>query len=77
MSDRMYIDLNEILPDVHPTCTNATYAREEREIFTPKLREAGWGVVGPWYTGDGDSFGPLTRCAHIRKDGVTKTVVYG
>jgi hypothetical protein len=33
--------------------------------------------VGGWFDGERDSFGPLSRAAHITKDDVTKIVSYG
>src|ERR1700685_1695920 len=48
------------------------------ELITaePKLRELGYSIVR-WYTGDGDSFGPLTRVVIVEKDGVREALVYG
>jgi hypothetical protein len=67
-----YLDLHEILPHVHPPC-NRGYAAFERTVITPELVKAGYELRGRWYTGDGDSFGPLTRCINTDKG----IVVYG
>lgn len=66
-----YVDLYDILPDIDVDYEH--WAKCERDVITPALREAGYQLRGHWYTGDGDSFGPLSRC--IQTDRVI--VVYG
>jgi hypothetical protein len=55
-----YLWLDKILPTLDVDYEH--YATCEREVITPALIEAGYAVLGGWRTGDGDSFGPLTRC---------------
>jgi hypothetical protein len=54
-----YIDLYDVAPDVKVNYSE--YWASERDVITPALEAAGYQIVGSWYTGDGDSFGPLTR----------------
>lgn len=72
-----YVDFNDILPNVHPVCTNAGYAADERDVLTPALIEAGCTTLSGWYDGERDSFGPLSRCITVEKDGEEIAVVYG
>jgi len=48
----------------------------EKEVAEPALVNAGF-VVSGWSTTEADSFGPLTRCAHVSKDGVVRQLIYG
>jgi hypothetical protein len=66
-----YLWLDEILADV--VIDYEHFAVCERDIIGPALEEAGFRLRGGWYTGDGDSFGPLTRCIDTEQG----TVVYG
>ncbi|MDB4928309.1 MAG: hypothetical protein JWM10_793 [Myxococcaceae bacterium] len=66
-----FIDLYEILPDVEVDYER--YAASERDVITPALIAAGYELRGSWFTGDGDSFGPLTRCVDTDKG----VIVYG
>lgn len=66
-----YVWLDDIAPEVEVDYEH--HARCEREVIGPALERLGYRLSGPWFTGDGDSFGPLTRC--IRTDKVI--VVYG
>lgn len=68
---RTFLYLHEVLPDVEPDFDN--YAECERTVISPALVLAGYTLRGGWYTGDGDSFGPLTRCINTDEG----TVVYG
>lgn len=67
-----YLSLSEILPHVNPPCDH-DYSDFETQVITPQLLVAGYELFGHWYTGDGDSFGPLTRCINTDKG----VVVYG
>lgn len=49
------------------------YVQCEREVIEPELRRQGYCLRGSWYTGDGDSWGPLSRCIDTDRG----TVVYG
>ncbi len=71
MEDSVYLGIEEVLPDVEPDFD--AYAKCEREVLTPALESAGFTVSGNWFTGDGDSFGPLTRCVHTDKG----VIIYG
>lgn len=73
-----YIDLFDILPDAEPCYDVPGYATAEREILSPALRRAGYELHGNWRTGDGDSFGPLTRyITATSPSGETFRVIYG
>lgn len=63
--------LDKILPGVKVDFES--YGRCEREVIAPELRAAGFRNLGPWYDGERDSFGPLTRCIDTDRG----TVVYG
>jgi hypothetical protein len=83
--DEQYLDLYDIAPDLVPTCgrdwnatdSNRHFAATEQEVLSPGLEALGYTLRTKWFTGDGDSFGPLTRCIKVEKDGVRSTVVYG
>lgn len=67
-----YLNLHEILPSL-PEIDYEHYVESERDIIAPALMMAGYRLIGSFYTGDGDSFGPLTRCIRTDKG----IVVYG
>lgn len=48
----------------------------EQKTARPKLSELGYRILRV-YTGDGDSFGPLTRVFVVEKDGVREELMYG
>lgn len=48
----------------------------ETKTAEPKLKELGYKVIR-WFTGDGDSFGPLTRVVVVEKDGKREELMYG
>ena len=48
----------------------------EKQTAEPKLLELGYKITR-WYTGDGDSFGPLTRVVVVEKDGKREEFIYG
>jgi len=49
----------------------------ESSVATPALKKAGFTDIR-WRTGDGDSFGPLTRvCSCKDRDGESRTFLYG
>jgi ribonuclease HIII len=68
-----FVDVYDL---VDVTIDYGNYIECEREVITPALKAAGYSV-GTWRTGEGDSFGPLSRCVTISKDGVNKVAVYG
>lgn len=53
------------------------YIDGERNILTPALKKAGYELLGDWYTGEGDSFGPLSRCIDAAHNGESIVIVYG
>ena len=53
------------------------YQDWEKEIATPALIAAGYNTMGIWHTGDGDSFGPLSRFTVAHKDDRTFVFTYG
>lgn len=83
MPSPKYVDLHTLCPRL-PTdqgycilCgTGPRYTDWESNVATPALEKLGY-TVGRWYTGEKDSFGPLSRLAIISKDGTTSIVVYG
>lgn len=66
-----YIWVDDILPDLQIDYEH--FSTFERTVLGPKLQELGYTLLSPWYTGDGDSFGPLSRCITTQKG----IVVYG
>ena len=54
----------------------AHYFRDERELLTPRMEEAGYSNIR-WGKGETDSFGPLTRTCSADKDGHTFLFMYG
>lgn len=71
-----YIDLYDILPDIKVGYSR--YWESEKEVISPALKSAGYQLDGPWYTGEGDSFGPLSRCIRVTTpDDKRVIVVYG
>jgi hypothetical protein len=48
----------------------------EQKTARPKLADLGYRVLRV-YTGDGDSFGPLTRVFVVQKDGKEEKLIYG
>lgn len=69
--DEQTLWLNEVLPDVVPDYEN--YYACERDVIGPALRAAGYRLIGGWYCGERDSWGPLSRCIQTDKG----VVVYG
>ena len=69
--ETQYLYLEDILPDIK--VDYADYVKCENEIISPALESAGYNICSNWFTGDGDSFGPLTRCIITNKG----TIVYG
>lgn len=67
-----YIALEDAV-DVEPEYDLGLFDKHEREVLTPALQAAGFRPIGSWYSGDGDSWGPLTRC--LRTD--RGTIFYG
>lgn len=83
MANPEYMDLHSLcpgLPEDQGYCSTSLqgprYTDWERNIATPSLEKLGY-TVGRWYTGEKDSFGPLSRLAIISKDGTTSIVRYG
>jgi len=58
-----------------PRCYNE-YLTWERDVATPALEEKGWRVLRDWYTGDGDSFGPLVRCIKCERVDSYEKVIF-
>lgn len=80
IDEARYVDLHDVIPAEcfdDPRFANVPgYAAWEREIADPWLWKKGWTVVS-WHTGDGDSFGPLTRYAKCLLRGREYRLVYG
>lgn len=72
---RRSVNLYDILPDAEINYTD--YHRSENEVST-SLILAGYSLEGAWFTGDRDSFGPLTRCIFAADpDNNPVIIVYG
>lgn len=52
------------------------YWKWEQNTATPRLIKLGYRVLF-FKTGDGDSFGPLTRVVYTEKSGKTESFIYG
>lgn len=50
------------------------YTHGEVTVLQPQLEAMGFTVIG-WHTGEGDSYGPLTRYARITHDGIPNEVI--
>jgi hypothetical protein len=75
---RTYVWWNDIETDAEPTFDVPGYTADERNNLTPALERAGFTFIESWFTGDGDSFGPLTRCVRaVDPSGAQVVVVYG
>ena len=74
--DVIYEDLFEAVENLSQDSFDPKrYWEWEKEVAEPALVNAGFFVSG-WSTTEADSFGPLTRCAHVSKDGVVRQLVY-
>lgn len=63
-------------PSIAHTTETKYYWHWEKEIATPALEALGYKVLSI-ETGDGDSFGPLTRVFKVLKDGKSIYLMYG
>lgn len=52
------------------------YQQWEQEVAKPRLEAMGY-TVSDFYMGEYDSFGPLSRCVKVTKEGKTVEYVYG
>ena len=72
-----WIELHEVPGvtsfDAYPV---TEYRRWEEEVARPALEAAGW-KVGPFYTSEGDSFGPLIRSVVCRRGAEEQGFFYG
>jgi hypothetical protein len=70
-----YVDLYDILPNLKINFQK--YWESEESIITPALKSAGY-TLNSWYTGEGDSFGPLSRCIRaVDPNGDNIIIIYG
>jgi hypothetical protein len=54
------------------------YWESEKEVINPALEQMGFTIDGRWITGEGDSFGPLSRYVHATLgDSEKVTIWYG
>ena len=81
MSD-IEIDLTDLLDVIgeglaadHRYCSRR-YWTWENEVARPALEKLGYEDI-KFFDGERDSFGPLTRVVHCRKDGNTVKLIYG
>lgn len=72
-----YTDLYDILPNIDIDFKN--FAAYERMCISPTLKDKGWILSARgWYTGEQDSFGPLSRCINaVAPSGKSTIIVYG
>lgn len=79
-TEREYLQLFDVLDPAlmdHPDYADrAHYRRWERDIAAPALEALGY-AYKVTYTGEADSFGPLSRVMVADKDGTTHYLVYG
>ena len=80
--DPQYLNLDEVLSTEDLDRFYDEWKRvgdyPKAEALATKALVALGFTVGAWWTGEGDSFGPLSRCATVLSiDGVSKTIVYG
>jgi hypothetical protein len=66
-----YLYLLNICPDI--IVDYESYYECEKITLSPALEAAGYELEGSWYTGEKDSFGPLSRCINTDRG----IVVYG
>lgn len=74
-----YLDLLDEIGAEHSNAQgfcNSYYQLWEENTATPALNNKGW-IVKAWHTGEGDSFGPLTRYAVCERGGELKRFIYG
>jgi len=74
------LDLMEVLgDDVSLThhCDSRLYYNWEVNVAIPLLKEKGYKIEGPFYTLEGDSFGPLSRGIRVSRDGTHYIAWYG
>lgn len=72
------VSLFDIVPDSDlKDFRFAEYFKGEREILTPALQHAGYTLEGAFFSGERDTWGPLSRCIYAVKDGERVCLVYG
>ena len=54
----------------------ASWRQGESDVLQPRLEALGYTDI-KWFMGEHDSFGPLTRICHAKKDGVLEKLTYG
>jgi len=59
-----------------PNYCDRYYWRWENHTATPRLERLGY-EVHRWWTGDGDSYGPMTRCCIATKGDEVTRFIYG
>lgn len=74
-----YLQLWDLIPDKafqDPRYCSTKYWEWEDQVATKELEKKGWNV-GPWFTGEKDSFGPLSRCVEATVRNQTFIIIYG
>jgi hypothetical protein len=77
-TDDLYIDLYDLGLTNEPSYDfrSGEMTKQER-LITAELVEKGYTVPNRWYTGEGDSFGPLSRCLRVKTpDGKARILCY-
>lgn len=76
MAKSISVDLFDILPNVNIDFER--YYKSEVEVVNPQLREHGYKLIGSWFSGEADSFGPLSRNIDAKDpNGKAITIWYG
>jgi hypothetical protein len=78
--DPRYISLSDLNLETQPAYDwrDGSMQRQEARISRELLEQGLYRPLGDWYTGERDSFGPLSRCLKVKTPGdLEKIVVYG
>lgn len=71
-------DLFEVYPAANVDYDWSSGAmRAAEEATKSQMIEMGYTINGEWFCGEKDSFGPLSRCLVVEKDGDRFVVCYG
>lgn len=69
-----YVDLSTVIS--FEDFDYAEYINHEKSLLQPRLEDLGYDAI-MWMMGERDSFGPLTRICHARRDGEVTYFIYG
>lgn len=75
MDDRKHIYIFDLFEDADVDFND--FYNSERKILNPLLINNGYKIERPWWTSEGDSFGPLSRsCRCTSPEGETVIFFY-